>query len=79
MSTNMIADPGLIERLDRLQMRALVVGVVGLGPADWRHGPSGRHTFSHPIWLDFSTGWELAWDALVSRCSIIWWGARGDW
>jgi hypothetical protein len=41
MSTNMIADPALIERLDRIQIRALMVGAGGLvlGLAAWAVWP----------------------------------------
>src|ERR1700678_507323 len=67
MSTNMIADPALIERLDRLQMRALMVGAGGLvlGLAAWAVWPV--HFFPAYLvgflyWLGISlgcVGWTL--------------------
>ncbi len=61
MTTSMTADPALIERLDQLQIRALIVGALGLvvGVAAWAIWPA--HFFPSYLvgflyWLGISLG-----------------------
>lgn len=61
MSKSALADPGLTERLDQLQIRSLIVGVVGLiiGLAAWVIGPAhffAAYLVGFLFWLGISLG-----------------------
>jgi hypothetical protein len=61
MSTNMFADPALTERLDQFQIRALVVGAIGLvvGLAAYVMGPVHffpAYLVGYLFWLGISLG-----------------------
>ncbi len=74
----MTADPELKERLERIQISALVVGGLGSPAASGGMGDLAGPLFSRLSgWISLLAGNQPGMHRPY-RCCITWWGARGD-